>query len=164
MRGLPAALRNALPWWLMAVGVVVLDQVTKLLANAQLELHRAVAVTPFFNLTLMYNEGAAFSFLADAQGWQRWFFIVLSSVVSAVLVVWLTRLERRERWLAVGLALVLGGAVGNLIDRVAYGHVVDFIQVYYQRWYWPTFNVADSAISVGATVLIASSLFSRRRD
>jgi signal peptidase II len=161
---MPVTLRRALPWWLLAGAVVVLDQITKLLADAQLELHRAISVTPFFNLTLMYNEGAAFSFLADAQGWQRWFFIVLSSTVSIALVVWLTRLKRDETWLAIGLSLVLGGAVGNLVDRVVYGHVVDFIQVYYQQWYFPTFNVADSAISVGAVLLIASSLFARHGE
>ena len=161
---MPVTLRYALPWWLLAGAVAILDQITKLLADAQLDLHRAVPVTPFFNLALMYNEGAAFSFLADAQGWQRWFFIVLSSAVSIALAVWLTRLKRHERWLAIGLSLVLGGAIGNLIDRIVYGHVVDFIQVYYQQWYWPTFNIADSAISVGATILIASSLFARQGD
>ena len=156
--------RRALPWWLFAAVVTGLDQITKLLANGQLELHRAKPVMPFFNLTLMYNEGAAFSFLSDADGWQRWFFIVLSSAVSVALVVWLTRLKPHEKWLAVGLSLVLGGALGNLIDRVAYGHVIDFIQVYYQNWYFPTFNVADSAISVGATILIATSLFGQKAD
>lgn len=157
-------MRRALPWWLLALAVVVLDQATKLIVDSQLVLHQAVAVVPFFNLTLIYNEGAAFSFLADADGWQRWFFIVLSAVVSVVLAVWLTRLKRHENFLAFGLALVLGGALGNLIDRIAYGHVVDFIQVYYQSWYFPTFNVADSAISVGATILIVTSLFSRQEN
>ncbi len=155
-------LREVLPWWLLAAGVTVLDQITKIIADAQLLLHEAVPVVPFFNLTLIYNEGAAFSFLADQQGWQRWFFIGLSSVVSIALAVWLTRLKQHEKWFAIGLSLVLGGAIGNLIDRVVHGHVVDFIQVYYQQWYWPTFNVADSAISVGAAVLITTSLFSRQ--
>ncbi len=157
-----SAFQRTLPWWVLAGGVVVLDQITKLIADAQLELHQAAPVLPFFNLTLMYNEGAAFSFLSDADGWQRWFFIVLSSAVSVALAVWLTRVKRQEKWLAASLSLVLGGALGNLIDRIAYGHVVDFIQVYYEKWYWPTFNVADSAISVGAAILIASSLFARR--
>ena len=161
---MPVTLRQAVPWWLVAAAVTAFDQLTKVIADAQLSLHQAVPVVPFFNLTLMYNEGAAFSFLADQQGWQRWFFIILSSVVSIALAVWLTRLKRQEKWLAVGLSLVLGGAIGNLIDRVVYGHVVDFIQVYYQQWYWPTFNVADSAISVGAAVLITTSLFSRQGD
>ncbi|MDH3712637.1 MAG: signal peptidase II [Gammaproteobacteria bacterium] len=161
---MPVTLRHALPWWLLAGAIAVLDQLTKLLADAQLELHHALPVTPFFNLTLMYNEGAAFSLLADEQGWQRWFFIVLSSAVSIALAIWLNRLKRNERWLAAGLSLVLGGAIGNLIDRVVHGHVIDFIQVYYQQWYWPTFNIADSAISVGAAILITSSLFARQGD
>jgi len=155
-------LREVVPWWLLAAAITVLDQITKVIADTQLLLHKAVPVVPFFNLTLMYNEGAAFSFLADEAGWQRWFFIVLSSAVSIALAVWLTRIKPQEKWLAIGLSLVLGGAIGNLIDRIVYGHVVDFIQVYYQQWYWPTFNVADSAISVGAAVLIITSLFSRQ--
>ena len=158
------SLRSALPWWLLAVAILIVDQLTKVAAEQQLGLHQPVAVLPFFNLTLMYNEGAAFSFLSDAGGWQRWFFITLSSGVSIGLIVWLARLPRNQRWLALALSLVLAGAVGNLIDRLIYGHVIDFIQVYYQQWYWPTFNVADSAITVGAALLIIDALFVSGRN
>jgi signal peptidase II len=143
--------------WLSAV-VVVLDQGSKWLASHSLTLYEPVPVMPMFNLTLMHNTGAAFSLLAGAGGWQRWFFVVLAIGVSIGIGVWLARLGRDQRWLAVALALVLGGALGNLWDRVVLGYVVDFIQVYYDRWYWPAFNIADSAISVGAVMLIVDSL------
>lgn len=143
-----------LKWLWLSLVVVVLDQVTKFLASGALILHEPVAVLPFFNLTLMHNTGAAFSFLHDASGWQRWFFAVLALVVSVALVLWLRRLQPQERWLAVALTLVLGGAVGNLVDRLMYGHVVDFIQLYYKDWYYPAFNIADSAITVGAVMLV----------
>lgn len=155
---------RALPWYLLALAVIGVDQATKLLAEASLELYRPVAVMPYFNITLAYNEGAAFSFLADAGGWQRWFFTVLALVVSSVLAVWLARLPSHQRVLALALALVLGGAVGNLIDRVAYGHVIDFLDFYVGDWHWPAFNIADSSIFVGAALLIFHSLFLEDRD
>jgi signal peptidase II len=141
--------------------VVVVDQATKYLAEALLIMHQPVPVLPWFNLMLTYNTGAAFSFLADAGGWQRWFFLGLGSAVSIGLVIWLTRLKPEEKGLAVALALILGGAVGNLIDRAWLGQVIDFIQLYYDRWYWPAFNIADSAITLGATLLVVDSLWSR---
>ena len=150
-----------LKWLWLTLLVIVLDQGSKLLADQMLEYYQAVPVMPFFNLTLSYNAGAAFSFLSDAGGWQRWFFILLALVVSTVLFVWLQRLDNGQRMLAVALALVLGGAVGNLIDRIAYGHVIDFIDVYYQQWHWPIFNIADSAITVGVVILIIDGLFSK---
>lgn len=146
----------------LALAVLALDQATKLWAASALDYAAPVPLLPFLNLTLVHNTGAAFSFLADAGGWQRGFFIVLSGVVSAVLAVWLWRLPRESRWLGVALALVLGGAVGNLVDRVAYGYVIDFVDLHAGGWHWPAFNVADSAISVGAVLLIAESLFGRR--
>jgi signal peptidase II len=139
--------------WLAAV-VVVLDQWTKALSVAHLELHQPLPVLPSFNLTLMYNTGAAFSFLNDAGGWQRWLFIALAMAVSGVIVIWLRRAATEGLWLPIALSLVLGGALGNLWDRITLGHVVDFIQVYYARWYFPAFNVADSAITVGALMLL----------
>lgn len=154
---------NALPWLLLSVAIIVFDQFTKHLALTHLQLgvpHAVVAGV--LNWMLAFNPGAAFSFLADAGGWQRWFFTALAVVVSAVLVGWLARTPRGDWRTAVPLALVIGGAVGNLVDRLRYGHVVDFIQVYYQQWSWPAFNVADSAISVGAVLLIAFSLFGHR--
>ncbi|MDQ2694418.1 MAG: signal peptidase II [Pseudomonadota bacterium] len=148
--------------WLSAL-VVLLDQATKQAAQWLLALHQPLPVLPSFNLTLMYNTGAAFSFLADAGGWQRWFFMLLSFAISIVLVVWIGRLKPGEGRLAAALALILGGAVGNLLDRALHGHVIDFIQVYYDRWYWPAFNVADSAITVGTALLIIDSLAGARR-
>ncbi|MDD3518911.1 MAG: signal peptidase II [Chromatiales bacterium] len=144
--------------WLSAV-VLVLDQATKFAADDLLTLYAPVEVLPFFNLSLSYNPGAAFSFLAGASGWQRWFFSVLALGVSVFIVLWIKRLQAHERWTAAGLALILAGAIGNLIDRLLYGHVVDFIQLYYDRFYWPTFNIADSAITVGAVVLVVHTLF-----
>ena len=116
----------------------------------------------FLNWTLAFNTGAAFSFLHDAGGWQRWLFSVLAVGVSAVLIVWLRRLPRGEWRTALPLALVIGGALGNLVDRVRFGRVTDFIEVYYQQWSWPAFNVADSAISVGAVLLIVFGLGGRK--
>lgn len=148
-----------LRWLWCSVLIVGLDQLTKILAEQHLQLFQPVPVMASFNLALMYNTGAAFSFLAGAGGWQRWFFIVLATVISVVLVIWLARLGRDQRLQASALALVLGGAVGNVIDRLLYGHVIDFIQLYYRHWYWPTFNIADAAITVGAVLLIIDTLF-----
>jgi signal peptidase II len=148
-------------WLGLAILVVVLDQVTKRLAEMHLTYGEPLAVWPSFNLTLLYNRGAAFSFLSDAGGWQRWFFVSVSVLASVALLVWLRKLKPGQWALALALALVLGGAVGNLIDRLWLGHVVDFIQVYYQRFYWPAFNIADSAITVGALLLLRDGLFGR---
>lgn len=145
-------------WFLLAATVVCLDLVTKWLAQTSLEYGTPVPVLPFFNFTLLYNPGAAFSFLANESGWQRWFFVVLSSVISACLVVWLTRLNRQERWLAVALSLVLGGAIGNLYDRIVHGYVVDFLHFYYGDYHFPAFNIADTAITIGA-IMIAIDVF-----
>ena len=131
------------------------------IAEAALVLYQPVPVMPSFNFTLMYNRGAAFSFLAGAGGWQRWFFLALSIAIGIGLTVWLTRLRAGQTLLAVALALILGGAVGNVIDRAIYGYVIDFIDWYYGQWHWPAFNVADSAISVGAALLIIDSLFGK---
>lgn len=146
-------------WLLLSVLVVVLDLWTKDLATQALELYRPVAVTSWLNMTLAHNYGAAFSFLSDAGGWQRWFFTVLSSLVTVVLIVWLLRLSAREKLTAAALGLIIGGAVGNLADRINYGYVVDFIDVYYRDWHWPAFNLADSAITCGVVLLLIDGLF-----
>jgi signal peptidase II len=117
-----------------------------------------VELFPGLNFMLAYNTGAAFSFLAEAGGWQRWFFVVLALVVSIFIVLWIKRLTVAERWVAAGLALVLGGALGNVADRIIFGYVVDFIDVYYGQWHWPAFNVADSAITVGVVLLLIDGL------
>jgi signal peptidase II len=151
--------------WLGLSGVVVLiDQITKHLADNTLVYAEPVAIVPSFNLTLLYNKGAAFSFLNDASGWQRWFFVFIALAAVAFILYWLKRLGPGERWTAFGLALVLGGAVGNLIDRLMFGHVIDFIQLYYRDFYWPAFNIADSAITLGAAALILHSLFHRAEE
>jgi signal peptidase II len=151
-----------LKWLWISVLAVVLDQISKQIVNAQLVLHHSVAIFPGFNFTLVYNEGAAFSFLSNAGGWQRWAFTALSIVISIVLLAWLKKLDHSKRALAAGLAFILGGAIGNLIDRVIYGHVIDFIDVYYKNYHWPAFNLADSAIVLGAGLLILDMLLERK--
>lgn len=147
-------------WLWLPVVVILLDQVSKWLVLSALTPYQVLEILPNINLTLMFNSGAAFSFLADAGGWQRWLFAGFAVLVTLALVVWLLRLQANERLLAVGLGLIIGGAVGNLIDRVVFGHVVDFIQVYLPviplRLFnpWPAFNIADSAISLGVMLLL----------
>ena len=153
-----------LKWLWLSLAVVVLDQATKLWAGAALAPARPVEVLPFLNLTLLHNTGAAFSFLSDAAGWQRWFFVVVALVVTGVLVLWLRRLRAQERWLAGALALVIGGAIGNLWDRVAYGHVIDFIDLHAAGWHWPAFNIADSAITVGVVVILLDGFLAGRKE
>jgi signal peptidase II len=144
-------------WLAVSAAVVVLDLATKAWVSAAFALGDVREVTPFFNMVLMHNTGAAFSFLAQAGGWQRWFFTAITVVISAAIVVMLRR-QQGGRAASLGLALVLGGALGNLHDRLALGHVVDFIQVHAAGYYWPAFNVADSAITVGVAMLIWDSL------
>ncbi|BAU47697.1 peptidase A8 [Sulfurifustis variabilis] len=147
-----------LRYFWIAVAVVVADQLTKLAAVKYLTRHAEVAVTPFLNLTLVYNPGAAFGFLSDAGGWQNRFFIGVALAACAVIVYMIRRLGPRDRLVAVAFMLILGGAVGNLIDRLVYGYVIDFVDVYYGTWHWPAFNVADSAITVGAVLLVIDAL------
>ena len=145
-------------WVWISLLVIILDQATKLLADHLLQYASPVEIFPMFNFTLLYNKGAAFSFLADQAGWQRWFFVILTTLVSVFLVFWIHRLKSRQLFQYVALALILGGALGNLIDRVIYGHVIDFLDFYYQRHHWPAFNIADSAISIGTVLLIYDTL------
>jgi signal peptidase II len=152
-----------LKWCWISGLVLMLDQFSKWLANSALALGESIVLMPMVAITKAYNYGAAFSFLGSASGWQRWFFIVLAVVVSSVLLVWLARLAQHERGTALALSLILGGAVGNLIDRVLYGYVIDFIDVYYHAWHWPTFNIADSAITLGAGLLILDALVGNRQ-
>ena len=149
-----------LGWLVLSLLVLVIDQVSKAHFEGTLEMFQQIVVIPdYFSWALAYNTGAAFSFLADSGGWQRWLFALIAVVVSAVLVVWLKRLGRNDTWLAIALALVLGGALGNLYDRIALGHVIDFILVHWQnRHYFPAFNFADSAICVGA-IMLALDMF-----
>ena len=151
--------KMAFAWLLMSVVIVVLDMWTKGLATESLSLYRPVELTSWLNMTLAHNYGAAFSFLSDAGGWQRWLFTGLASVVTLVLIVWLLRLPARDKLTAAALCLIIGGAVGNLIDRIINGYVVDFIDVYYLDWHWPAFNLADSAITGGVILLLLDGLF-----
>lgn len=147
-------------WMAVTLAVVLADQLTKLAVIHYIDLYDRVPLTSFINLTHQRNTGAAFSFLADAGGWQRWFFTILAVAVSGVIVTWLWRARHDAQLpLAAGLSLVLGGAVGNLIDRLVHGYVTDFIQVWFGDWAFPSFNIADSAITVGAACLIVDSLF-----
>jgi len=142
------------PWVAVALAVAVADQGSKWWAQASLEFQHPVAVTPGLNLMLSYNHGAAFSFLSDAGGWQRWLFALIAVGVSAFLLKWLRDLSATLRWMPWSIALVLGGAAGNLYDRLVLGKVVDFIDIYYGTAHWPAFNLADSAICVGAFMLL----------
>jgi signal peptidase II len=152
------------PWLALAAVVIVLDQATKALVQARFRYgERLPVIDGFFDLVLVYNTGAAFSFLANAGGWQRAFFIAVAVGASA-LIVWLLRRHAGERWFALGLALILGGALGNLWDRVVLGHVVDFLLFHFRGWHYPAFNVADSAITVGAVILVIDGLRGHRRE
>ena len=149
--------RPQLKWLWISLVIVVLDQATKQIAEALLTPHQAVNLFPFFDWYLTYNTGAAFSFLANAGGWQRWLFTLIAIVISIIIVHWIRKLPREETLTAVSLTLILGGAIGNLIDRVYLGHVIDYIQVWLGSYPFPAFNIADAAISVGAVLLILSS-------
>ncbi len=146
-----------LKWLWLSILTVILDQISKLAIAANMQLFQSIQLMPSFNLTYVHNTGAAFSFLSEAGGWQRWFFAGLAIIISVVIAVWLARLSKQETLLAIALSLVLGGAVGNLIDRLAYGYVIDFLDVYYETWHWPAFNVADSAITLGVILMLAES-------
>ncbi|KUM54393.1 signal peptidase II [Rheinheimera sp. EpRS3] len=143
-------------WWLMLL-VLVADQISKQVVIANMQLFDSIELLPFFNFTYVRNYGAAFSFLSDAGGWQRWFFTFIAVAISCVLAVWLARNSKTQLKLNLALSLVLAGAIGNLIDRSIYGYVIDFFHLYYQNWHYPAFNIADSAICIGAALLIWDS-------
>jgi signal peptidase II len=159
-------LNSGLRWIWLTVLVFIIDQWTKLWANEALAGGQIIEVMPHFDFRLAYNYGAAFSFLADAGGWQTWALSIFAIVISIVLLVWLSRLKHTERWLSIALALVLSGAIGNVYDRLSYGYVIDFIDWYVSKsgYHWPAFNIADAAISIGAVMLIIESLFFNHDD
>ena len=140
-------------WLVLALVIIVVDQVTKIGFDNLLAYGERLRVLPFFDFVLLYNRGAAFSFLAGADGWQRWFFTLLG-VIAVPLLIWLIRRHRDQRLFCAALALILGGAVGNVIDRILYGHVVDFLLFHWNDWYFPAFNIADTAITAGAVLMI----------
>jgi signal peptidase II len=154
---MPSAAARWSRWLAVSAAVIVVDLATKAWVSSAFQYGEVRNVLPFFNLVLVHNTGAAFSFLAGASGWQRWFFTAITIAISAFIVVMLRR-HHEDRLMAAALALVLGGALGNLYDRVTLGHVVDFVQLHAAGWYFPAFNVADSAITVGVALLIWASL------
>jgi signal peptidase II len=153
---------SGIRWLWIAIIIFGLDRFTKHLAERYLNAYTELPIIPGFNLTLSYNKGAAFSFLDQAPGWQTWFFGGIAIVVTIGIIVWLSRLTTRDRWVSIALSLVVGGALGNLWDRINYGQVTDFIQLYVSHYYWPVFNVADSAVCVGAFMLFVSTFFKRK--
>ncbi len=150
--------KNSLMWLSLSLIILILDQITKTWVSTHLSFNQPINILPYFDLRLLHNTGAAWSFLADQGGWQRWFLSLLAIIVSIVIMVWLTRLDSKQRWLACALALILGGALGNVMDRIIYGYVVDFLDIYYQAWHWPAFNIADIGISIGAIMLLIDAI------
>ena len=153
-----------LKWFALAATILLLDQLTKLWVMAEFSLGESRYVNGIFNLVRAHNEGAAFGFLSDAGGWQRWLFSIISIVVSVVIAVWLTRLPRQRVLEALALSLILGGALGNLYDRLILGYVVDFLDFHWAGWHFAAFNVADMAISVGAVLIIIDGLFFQQAE
>jgi signal peptidase II len=149
-------------WMGLAMLLALLDLWTKHLATSQLDLYRAQPITPWFNLTLAHNSGAAFSFLSTAGGWQRWFLSGASVVIMAILLIWLKRLPNAARLLPAAIALILSGAAGNLMDRLRFGYVVDFIDLHVQGYHWPAFNLADSAIVLGVALILIEGFIPQR--
>jgi len=155
---------SALRWLPLTAIVIALDQWSKTWIERNFELFESVAIWPILDITRVHNAGAAFSFLAGAGGWQRWFFTALAIVVSGAILWWMRGIHARaQRWLTIGLALILGGAIGNVIDRVRFGHVIDFVHAHWNAAYFPAFNVADAAITVGAACVIIDALVAARR-
>lgn len=151
-----------LPWLGLALLIVIADQFTKIMVLGYFELGDSTRVTGFFNLVRVHNEGAAFSFLAGASGWQRWFFTAIG-IGAAIFIVWMLKSHPGQRLFAFAMSCILGGAIGNVIDRLAYGYVLDFLQFHYAGWYFPSFNLADSAITIGAIAMILDELLRVRR-
>ena len=154
--------RQAWLWYVVALLVMVLDQLSKYWASSSLAYGERMEITSFFNFTLLHNPGAAFSFLSSAGGWQRWFFMLIAIVASILLAVWIARVALKNKREAFALAFILGGAIGNLYDRIQLSYVVDFIVVHYRDYFWPAFNLADAAITLGAFILIVEMFLTKK--
>lgn len=151
-------------WIGLTLIFLVIDQITKQITVNSMDLYQSIEVLPFFNITYVHNPGAAFSFLADQPGWQRWFFTAIASIASIVFMVWLSRTPKSNKLLSIAIALMLSGALGNLIDRVLFGYVIDFLDFYVGNSHWPAFNIADSAIFVGAAFMVIESYQSGKKE
>jgi signal peptidase II len=147
-------IRTKWPWFMVTIGIIVIDQLTKLWALNALTLYQPKVLSPVLNLTLAYNTGAAFSFLSTSGVWHQWFFIVFAVVMSLILSIWLLKTPIKQTLQSCALSFILGGALGNLIDRFLHGHVIDFLDFHYKHHHWPVFNLADSAICIGAFLLV----------
>jgi len=156
--------RTGLRWIWLTIICLIADQVTKQWVVGSMDLHQSINILSFFNLTYVQNPGAAFSFLADQSGWQRWFFAVIAAVASVIFVVWLAKTPKEHTLLSIAFALMLSGALGNLIDRVLFGYVIDFLDFYIGSYRWPAFNVADSMIFIGAAFMILDSFKGQSTD
>jgi len=154
---------DMVPWLGLSLLILIADQFTKVMVLGYFRLGDSQRVTSFFNLVRVHNEGAAFSFLAGASGWQRWFFTAIG-VGAAIFIVWMLKSHPGQRLFAFAMACILGGAIGNVIDRLVHGYVVDFLQFHYASWYFPSFNIADSAITIGAASMILDELLRVRRS
>lgn len=151
-------------WLLLSIIIVMVDQLSKQIVVQQMQLFQSIEVLPFFNFYYIHNYGAAFGFLNDQPGWQRWFFTIITSIISLGLLVWISKLRASQKLLILALVFVLGGALGNLYDRVVYGYVIDFIDWHVSGYHWPSFNIADAAISMGALLLILDTFMNPNSD
>ena len=156
--------KSGLIWLWVTVVLLILDQVTKYVVSTQMQLYQSIELLPVFNLTYVHNYGAAFSFLSEAGGWQRWFFSIIAISISILLTYWLKKLPAKNLVLCGAYSLVLAGALGNLYDRLTYGYVIDFIHVYYDTWHFPAFNIADSAICIGAGLLLLDAFRDQKSE
>jgi len=155
---------SGLRWLWLTLLCLIVDQVTKQLIVASFDYREALSVLPFFNLTYVHNPGAAFSFLADQSGWQRWFFTVIAAIASIVFIVWLAKTPKSQTMLSIAFALMLSGAMGNLIDRALFGYVIDFLDFHWSGYHFPAFNVADSMIFIGAALMIIDSFLNKETE
>lgn len=156
--------KNALPWLWVSVAVFILDQLVKYWMNYEMQEGQVISICPGFNLRLAFNHGAAFSLFGQSSGWQQWIFGGMALLVSVAIIVWLYRMPRYHRFQAAALALILGGAIGNLFDRIVHGYVIDFLEFYFKQWYWPAFNIADSAVVVGVILLIGINFLKKEKS